>query len=48
MGLIIFFDDPVLVPAAFRRAIARLEAQGRADEAETLRAELKQRYPDAE
>lgn len=46
MSLIIFYDDKTLVPAAFRAAIANLRAQGRADEAETLRREFAQRYPD--
>ncbi len=48
MNLIIFFDDATLVPAAFRRAIANLEAQGRTAEAKTLRAEFAQRYPQQE
>lgn len=48
MNLIIFYDDPSLVPAAFRRAIANLEAQGRTDEAKALKAELAQRYPQKE
>ncbi len=48
MNLIIFFDDPTFVPAAFRRAIATLRAQGRNAEAETLQAELTQRYPQEE
>lgn len=45
MALIIFFDDATQVPAAFRRAIANLEAQGRTNEAKTLRDEFAQRYP---
>lgn len=44
MNLIIFYDDPVLVPAAFRRAIGTLEKLGRTKEAETLRKECEQRY----
>lgn len=48
MNLIIFYDDPTLVPEAFRRAIANLEARGRADEAKTLRSEWLQRYPQKE
>ena len=43
--LITCFDDRALVPAAFRAAIAELEAQGRADEARTLRDEFAQRFP---
>lgn len=48
MNLIIFYDDPVYVPEAFRRAIALLEAQGRTEEATRLREELAQRYPNQE
>lgn len=48
MNLIIFYDDPTFVPAAFHRAIANLEAQGRTGEAKTLRTELSQRYPQKE
>lgn len=44
MHLIIFYDDPALVPEAFRGAIALLEREGRTREAETLRAECRQRY----
>lgn len=44
MNLIIFYDDPAIVPEAFRGAIALLEAEGRTREAETLRAECRQRY----
>ena len=47
MALIIFFDDEALVPAAFRAAIAALEAQGLEGEAKALRAEFAQRYPKA-
>ncbi len=47
MSLIIFFNDPQLVPAAYRGAIEILEAQQRTNEAQTLRAEFKQRYPEA-
>ncbi|MEG2414567.1 MAG: tetratricopeptide repeat protein [Kiritimatiellia bacterium] len=47
MSLIIFFDDPLLVPEAFKHAIARLEAQHRKQEAQTLRSEFKVRYPNA-
>ena len=45
--LITCFDDQAVVPPAFRAAIAELEAQGRTEEAQTLRAEFAQRYPDA-
>lgn len=45
--LITCFDDREVVPPAFRAAIAELEAQGRTEEAQTLRAEFAQRYPDA-
>lgn len=48
MNLIIFYDDPTFVPAAFRRAIANLEAQGRTAEAKTLQTEMAQRYPQKE
>lgn len=44
MNLIIFFDDPEIVPEAFREAVIILEGQGRADEAGTLREECKTRY----
>ncbi len=44
MNLIIFFDDPELVPTAFDRAVAILTEQGRTAEAENLRAERVQRY----
>lgn len=47
MNLIIFYDDPALVPEAFRGAIALLEAEGRTREAETLREECRQRYGEA-
>ena len=47
MNLIIFYDDPALVPEAFRGAIGLLEAAGRTREAETLRAECRQRYGEA-
>ena len=46
MNLIIFYDDPVLVPAAFRDAVAVLRALGRPEEAKTLIAEWKARYPE--
>lgn len=45
--LITCFDDKEVVPPAFRAAIAELDAQGRAEEAQTLRAEFAQRYPNA-
>lgn len=46
MNLIIFYDDPVLVPAAFRDAVAVLRAQNRSEEAATLAREWKARYPE--
>ncbi len=46
MSLIIFFEDDTLVPEAYRSAIALLEAEGRTDEASTLRQEFQNRYPE--
>ena len=45
MRLIIFYDDPAIVSAAFDRAISNLNALGRTAEAENLKAEKAQRYP---
>ncbi len=47
LSVIIFFDDPVLVPAAFRAAIAALREEGRDTEAKSLQDEFAQRYPEA-
>jgi len=43
----ILFDDKELVPEALSKAAELLEKQGNQDEAEKMRDELKQRYPDS-
>ena len=43
----ILFDHKELVPDALNKAAQLLDKQGRADEANKMREELKQRYPDS-
>lgn len=47
MSVGILFDDATLVPDALSKAASLLDELGRASEAETMRKELKTRYPDS-
>jgi tetratricopeptide (TPR) repeat protein len=47
MSVGILFDDATLVPEALDKAAGLLDKLGRAEEARTMRSELRARYPDS-
>ncbi|MEI6644773.1 MAG: tetratricopeptide repeat protein [bacterium] len=48
MSVSILFNDPVIVPACIKKAITILDALNRHEEAQSMRDELKTRYPNLE